>query len=155
MLARLVKKITSTTMRSCASNPNRKSSGQKRRKQKSGKRRGNIPTALPDLPLERVSNAGSRVGDFSLSDFVHLDFENGASVPCRRSEVSNMKFHLTQYHSHSQIDANGMFSLLPSSLLQYKTIGRFLLINDCLKVRIIMTSELIISCIHFGFFGYL
>ncbi|KAG4403185.1 hypothetical protein GLYMA_01G053600v4 [Glycine max] len=106
MLAGLVKKITSTTMGSCASNPNRKSSCQKRRKQKSGKRRGNIPTALPDLPLERVSNAGSRVGDFSLSDFVHLDFENGASAPCRRSEVSNMKFHLTQYHSHSQIDAN-------------------------------------------------
>ncbi|KHN37440.1 hypothetical protein glysoja_042300 [Glycine soja] len=96
-------------MGSCASNPNRKSSGQKRRKQKSGKRRGNIPTALPDLPLERVSNAGSRVGDFSLSDFVHLDFENGASAPCRRSEVSNMKFHLTQYHSHSQIDANGKY----------------------------------------------
>lgn len=142
MLAGLVKKITSTTMGSCASNPNRKSSCQKRRKQKSGKRRGNIPTALPDLPLERVSNAGSRVGDFSLSDFVHLDFENGASAPCRRSEVSNMKFHLTQYHSHSQIDANGMhlFSLLPSlsSFLaaKYKTIGRFLLINDCLKVRV-------------------
>ncbi|KAG4403182.1 hypothetical protein GLYMA_01G053600v4 [Glycine max] len=109
MLAGLVKKITSTTMGSCASNPNRKSSCQKRRKQKSGKRRGNIPTALPDLPLERVSNAGSRVGDFSLSDFVHLDFENGASAPCRRSEVSNMKFHLTQYHSHSQIDANGKY----------------------------------------------
>lgn len=137
-----MKKIASTTMGSCASNPNRKSSCQKRRKQKSGKRRGNIPTALPDLPLERVSNAGSRVGDFSLSDFVHLDFENGASAPCRRSEVSNMKFHLTQYHSHSQIDANGMhlFSLLPSlsSFLaaKYKTIGRFLLINDCLKVRV-------------------
>lgn len=139
-----MKKIASTTMGSCASNPNRKSSCQKRRKQKSGKRRGNIPTALPDLPLERVSNAGSRVGDFSLSNFVHLDFENnGASAPsCRRSEVSNMKFHLTQYHSHSQIDANGMhlFSLLPSlsSFLaaKYKTIGRFLLINDCLKVRV-------------------
>lgn len=158
MLTGLMKKIASTTMGSCASNPSRKSSGQKRRKQKSGKRRGNgLPSALPELPLKRVSNAGSRVGDFSLSNFVHLDFENnGASAPsCRRSEVSNMKFHLTQYHSHSQIDANGMFSLLPSSLLQYKTIGRFLLINDCLKVRIIMTSELIISCIHFGFFGYL
>lgn len=140
-----MKKIASTTMGSCASNPSRKSSGQKRRKQKSGKRRGNgLPSALPELPLKRVSNAGSRVGDFSLSNFVHLDFENnGASAPsCRRSEVSNMKFHLTQYHSHSQIDANGMhlFSLLPSlsSFLaaKYKTIGRFLLINDCLKVRV-------------------
>ncbi|KAG5051469.1 hypothetical protein JHK87_003667 [Glycine soja] len=112
MLTGLMKKIASTTMGSCASNPSRKSSGQKRRKQKSGKRRGNgLPSALPELPLKRVSNAGSRVGDFSLSNFVHLDFENnGASAPsCRRSEVSNMKFHLTQYHSHSQIDANGKY----------------------------------------------
>ncbi|XP_027362355.1 uncharacterized protein LOC113869972 [Abrus precatorius] len=60
------------------------------------------------MPLKRVSNAGSRVGDFSLSDFVHMDFEKGASATCR-SEVSSMKIHLTQlqYHSHSQIDANG------------------------------------------------
>ncbi|TKY69631.1 hypothetical protein E2542_SST05909 [Spatholobus suberectus] len=109
MLAGLVKKIASTTMGSCASNPNGKSSAHKRRKHKSGKRRGNISTAIPE-PLKRVSNAGSRVGDFSLSDFVHLDFENGAPVPCRRSEVSNMKFHLTQlqYHSHS-LDANGKY----------------------------------------------
>ncbi|KAK7368173.1 hypothetical protein VNO80_10197 [Phaseolus coccineus] len=109
MLAGLVKKIASTTMGSCASNPNRKGSGHKRRKHKSGKRRGNIPTALPEIPLKRVSNAGSLVGDFNLSDFVHLDFENGASAPCRRSEVSNMKFHLTQLQYHSQIDANGKY----------------------------------------------
>ncbi|RDX83223.1 hypothetical protein CR513_35884, partial [Mucuna pruriens] len=112
MLAGLVKKLASTTMGSCASNPNGKNHGHKRRKQKSGKRRGNIiPTALPDMPLKRVSNAGSCVGDFSLSEFVHLDFENGAPAPCRRSDVANMKFHLTQlqYHSHGQIDANGKF----------------------------------------------
>ncbi|XP_014492892.1 uncharacterized protein LOC106755290 [Vigna radiata var. radiata] len=109
MLAGLVKKIASTTMGSCASNPNRKASGHKRRKHKSGKRRGNIPTSLPEMPLKRVSNAGSLVGDFNLSDFVNLDFENGASAPCRRSEVSNMKFHLTQLQYHSQIDANGKY----------------------------------------------
>ncbi|CAJ1931988.1 unnamed protein product [Sphenostylis stenocarpa] len=111
MLAGIVKKIASTTMGSCASNPNRKGNGNghKRRKHKSGKRRGNIPTALPEMPLKRVSNAGSLVGDFNLSDFVHLDFENGASAPCRRSEVSNMKFHLTQLQYHSQIDANGKY----------------------------------------------
>ncbi|XP_027913351.1 uncharacterized protein LOC114173272 [Vigna unguiculata] len=109
MLAGLVKKIASTTMGSCASNPNRKAnSGHKRRKHKS-KRRGNIPTALPDMPLKRVSNAGSIVGDFNITDFVNLDFENGASAPCKRSEVSNMKFHLTQLQYHTQIDANGKY----------------------------------------------
>ncbi|WVZ08530.1 hypothetical protein V8G54_021876 [Vigna mungo] len=107
MLAGLMKKIASTTMGSCASNPNTKVSGHKKRKHKSGKRRGNIPTSLPEMPLKRVSNAESLVGDFNLSDFVNLDFENDASAPCRRSEVSNMKFHLTQLRYHSQIDANG------------------------------------------------
>lgn len=106
MLAGLVKKFASTTMGSCASRPNGKSNGQKRRNKKSGKRRGNIAATLPDMSLKRVSNAGNRVGDFALSDFVHLDFEKG-----RRSEVSNMKFHLTQIQYHSQIDANGNFSL--------------------------------------------
>ncbi|QCD90374.1 hypothetical protein DEO72_LG4g1329 [Vigna unguiculata] len=96
-------------MGSCASNPNRKAnSGHKRRKHKS-KRRGNIPTALPDMPLKRVSNAGSIVGDFNITDFVNLDFENDASAPCKRSEVSNMKFHLTQLQYHTQIDANGKY----------------------------------------------
>ncbi|XP_061369718.1 uncharacterized protein LOC133312520 [Gastrolobium bilobum] len=57
------------------------------------------------MPLKRVSNAGNRVGEFCLSDFVQMDFEKGA----RRSEVSNMKFHLTQLQYHSQIDANGKY----------------------------------------------
>ncbi|KAL2349203.1 hypothetical protein Fmac_003203 [Flemingia macrophylla] len=111
MLAGLVKKIASTTMGSCASNPNGKGNGHKRRKHKSGKRRGNIATTLPEMPFKRPSNAGSCVRDFSLTDFVHMDFENGASAPCRISEVSNMKFHLTQlqYHTHGQIDANGKY----------------------------------------------
>jgi len=135
MLAGLVKKIASTTMGSCASNPNRKGSGHKRRKHKSGKRRGNIPTALPEMPLKRVSNAGSLVGDFNLSDFVHLDFENGASAPCRRSEVSNMKFHLTQLQYHSQIDANGIhvFFSPPPPFCNAKLLRIFLLINEFLK----------------------
>ena len=110
MLAGLVKKLASTTMGSCASKPNGKSKTQKRRT-KSGKRRGkgNISSALPDMPLKRVSNAGNRVGDFSLSDFVHLDFDKGNTNTCRRSEVSNVKFHLTQVQYHSQIDANGNY----------------------------------------------
>ena len=112
MLAGLVKKLASTTMGSCASKPNGKTNGQKRRSHKSGKRgRGNIKIAstLPDMPLKRISNAGSRVGDFTLSDFVHLDFDKGGSATHRRSEVSNVTFHLTQVQYHSQIDANGNY----------------------------------------------
>ncbi|XP_019433392.1 PREDICTED: uncharacterized protein LOC109340225 isoform X1 [Lupinus angustifolius] len=114
MLAGLVKKIAFSTMGSCTSKPNgKKSSGHKRKNKKSSKRRGNInaATSLPDVPLKRLSNAGSRVGDFPFGDYVNLDFERPSSATCRRSEVSNMKFHLTQlqYHSHTQIDANGKF----------------------------------------------
>ncbi|KAK2429222.1 hypothetical protein QL285_027679 [Trifolium repens] len=109
MLAGLVKKLASTTMGSCASKPNGKTNRQKRRSYKSAKRRGNIPSTLPDMSLKRISNAGNRVGDFALGDFVHLDFDKGASATCRRSEVSNVKFHLTQVQYHSQIDANGKY----------------------------------------------
>lgn len=109
MLAGLVKKLASTTMGSCASRPNGKgksNNSQKRRGHKSGKRgRGNLSNAPIDKPLKRVSNAGNRVGDFTLSDFVHLDFDNNKGG--RRSEVSNVKFHLTQLQYHTQIDANG------------------------------------------------
>ncbi|KAK7309823.1 hypothetical protein RJT34_06875 [Clitoria ternatea] len=102
MLAGLVKKIAFSTMGSCASKPNGgKNKGQKRRKHKSGKRRGNIHT--DDLPIRRPSNAGSHVGDFNLSDFVHLD------STCRRSEVSNVKFHLTQVQYHTSLDSNGKY----------------------------------------------
>ncbi|KAK7274879.1 hypothetical protein RIF29_15980 [Crotalaria pallida] len=115
MLAGLVKKVVFSTMGSCTSRPNgkkSKSSGNNKRKtQKSSKRRGNVNSPIPEVPLKRLSNAGSRVGDFSLEDFVNLEFERPSSATCRRSEVSNMKIHLTQlqYHSHTQIDANGNY----------------------------------------------
>ncbi|OIW02157.1 hypothetical protein TanjilG_02381 [Lupinus angustifolius] len=113
MLAGLVKKIAFTTLGSCTSKPNgKKSSGNKRKNHKSSKWRGkNSNAPLPDAPLKRLSNAGSRVGDFAIGDFVNLDFERPSSATCRRSEVSNVKIHLTQlqYHSHTQIDANGIF----------------------------------------------
>ncbi|CAI8591859.1 unnamed protein product [Vicia faba] len=53
------------------------------------------------------NNAGVKVTDYSVSEFVHMDFENGATTKCRRSEVSNSAYHLTQLEwHHSQYDAD-------------------------------------------------
>ncbi|KAK4263521.1 hypothetical protein QN277_028917 [Acacia crassicarpa] len=92
-------------MGGCASKLKRKGKTHRRNKHKHGNVLGNMPTGVADMPLKRLSSAGNHVGDFSFSDFVHLDFDKG-----QRSEVSNMTFHLTQlqYHSHSQMDVNGM-----------------------------------------------
>ncbi|OMO71928.1 hypothetical protein COLO4_27956 [Corchorus olitorius] len=73
------------------------------------KRHGKIAASIPDVPaMKRLSDAGNRVRDFAVSEYVHLDFEKGASTTCKRSEINNMTFHLTQLQwNHSQIDANG------------------------------------------------
>ncbi|GLT27608.1 hypothetical protein SLA2020_025930 [Shorea laevis] len=68
---------------------------------------GKIAASIPDIPIKRLSDAGSRIRDFALSEYVHLDFERGAATTCKRSEMSNKTFHLTQLQ-WSQIDANGL-----------------------------------------------
>ena len=74
------------------------------------KRHGKITTSIPDVSMKRLSDAGSHVTDFAVSEYVHLDFEKGASTTCKRSDMSNMTFHLTQLQwNHSQIDVNGLF----------------------------------------------
>ncbi|KAF8389774.1 hypothetical protein HHK36_024293 [Tetracentron sinense] len=66
-----------------------------------------VSTSVPDAPMKRISDAGNRVTDFTVSEFVHMDFDKGATTTCRRSEVSNLTFHLTQLQwHHNQIDAN-------------------------------------------------
>lgn len=55
---------------------------------------------------KRNSDAGARVTDIAVSEFVHK------TTTCRRSECSSSKFHVTQLEwHHSQIDSNGMQSL--------------------------------------------
>ena len=74
------------------------------------KRHGKIAASILDVCMKRRSDVGNNVTDFAVSEYVHLDFEKGASTTCKRSEMSKMTFHLTQLQwNHSQIDANGLF----------------------------------------------
>lgn len=63
---------------------------------------------------KKQNGAETCVTDYSVSEFVHMDFENGSTTTCRRSEVSNSTFYLAQLQwHHSQYDENCMslFSL--------------------------------------------
>ncbi|KAJ1401555.1 Protein ENHANCED DISEASE RESISTANCE 2, C-terminal [Sesbania bispinosa] len=76
------------------------------------KRRRKITNSVPNdiIIKKRNSNAGARVTDYSVSEVVHMNFENGATTTCRRSQVSNSAFHLTQLEwHHSQYDADANF----------------------------------------------
>jgi hypothetical protein len=99
-------------MGGCASKPNVSVNTQRKyfRRRRKGHRK--ISTSISDIPIKGIGDAGNHVRDFSVSEFVHLDFEKGAATTCKRSEVSNRTFHLTQLQwNHSQIDANGIFFL--------------------------------------------
>ncbi|XP_020533616.1 uncharacterized protein LOC105630499 isoform X2 [Jatropha curcas] len=94
-------------MGGCVSTANARPRTHRKHHHKSSKRRGKIPTAISDVPIKRFS--GSDIGDFAVSEFVHLDFEKGAATTCRRSETTNKNFHVTQLQwNHSQIDAKGI-----------------------------------------------
>lgn len=84
-------------MGSCASVPCSAMKAPKKIRRQITKRRRKISSSVPNAIIKkRNSNAGSRVTDYSVSEFVHMDFENGATTTCRRSQVSNSSFHLTQ-----------------------------------------------------------
>ncbi|XP_022144447.1 uncharacterized protein LOC111014130 isoform X2 [Momordica charantia] len=74
------------------------------------KSKGRIVNSIADSVKKHHGNGGGGgVTDYAVSEFVHLDFEHGATTTCRRSEVSNSTFHLTQLQwQHSQFDANGI-----------------------------------------------
>ncbi|OIV90233.1 hypothetical protein TanjilG_01429 [Lupinus angustifolius] len=73
------------------------------------RRRRKILNPALDGSKKRISDAGARVTDYSVSEFVHMDLENGLTTTCRHSEVTNSTFHVTQLEwHHSQYDGNVM-----------------------------------------------
>ncbi|KAG6758021.1 hypothetical protein POTOM_038354 [Populus tomentosa] len=94
-------------MGGCVSTNNERIRKTRKHMRKSSKSSGKSSTCIADAPIQRLSDAG--ISDFALREFVRLDFEKGAATTCKRSEVSNKTFHLTQLQwNHSQIDANGI-----------------------------------------------
>lgn len=75
------------------------------------RRRRKISSSAANDINKLNNNGGMHVTDYSVSEYVHMDFENGAKTKCRRSEVSNSAYHLTQlewHHSQYDVDANVM-----------------------------------------------
>ncbi|PIN01895.1 hypothetical protein CDL12_25594 [Handroanthus impetiginosus] len=73
------------------------------RRKRRGRSKKHLLTSVTDGNRKRNSDAGARVADFAVSEFIHT------TTTCRRSEVSNSTFHLTQLQwHHSQIDSNGV-----------------------------------------------
>ncbi|XWS32913.1 hypothetical protein CRYUN_Cryun22dG0031700 [Craigia yunnanensis] len=92
-------------MGSCVSIPAKRIETRKRHRCRYRKCHGKVSSSIADVTKKRNSDA--RVTDIAVSEYVHMDFEKGATTTCRRSEVSNSTFHLTQLHWHlSQNDAN-------------------------------------------------
>ncbi|XWS40919.1 hypothetical protein CRYUN_Cryun17cG0037500 [Craigia yunnanensis] len=92
-------------MGSCVSTPAKRINTKRRPHRRSRKCHGKVSGSITDGTKKRNSDA--RVTDIAVSKYVHMDFENVATTTCRRSEVSNSTFHLTQLQWHlSQIDAN-------------------------------------------------
>lgn len=87
-------------MGGCISNPAHSiKKVQRRPRRRFRKHRIKVSNSIPDAA--RRSDSGSRVRDFAVSEFVRT------TTTCRRSEVSNSTFQITQLQwHHSQIDGN-------------------------------------------------
>ncbi|KAI3462911.1 hypothetical protein Pfo_019574 [Paulownia fortunei] len=94
-------------MGACVSSPSiatKPSKTVKVRRKHCGRSKKRHLNSVADGNRKRNSDAGTRVTDFAVSEFVHT------TTTCRRSAVSNSTFHLTQLQwHHSQIDANGIY----------------------------------------------
>ncbi|GAB2211328.1 hypothetical protein Droror1_Dr00016623 [Drosera rotundifolia] len=56
------------------------------------------------------SNLSAHMTHIAVSQFVHVNYKKGEATTCRRFEMSNSSFHMTQMQwHHSPIDANAIF----------------------------------------------
>lgn len=133
-------KFWKAIMGGCVSTPSKNIKTRKKLHHQFGKYGRKISSSIPRAIIKRKSNAGNRVTDYAVSEFVHMDFENGATTTCRRSEVSNSTFHLTQLQwLHSQYDANSMF---PSNLTLFYSLF-------AMRLMFFPPSQNIVLC-HWG-----
>ena len=103
--------LKSNTMGSCPSKLSRNLKAYRKYSSRFGKRRSKITAAIPEVKIKAITDSRSHARDFTVSEFVHLDFEKGGANNRARSEVSNVTFHLKQLQwNHSQIDSNGIFA---------------------------------------------
>ncbi|GAV61726.1 DUF1336 domain-containing protein [Cephalotus follicularis] len=90
----------------CVSTPCKRIKPLKKGHRRCRKFQRKFPSCVPGGMKKRNGDSGC-VTDIAVSEFVHMDFENGATTTCRRSEVSNSQFHVTQLQWRlSQVDAN-------------------------------------------------
>lgn len=98
-------------MGACVSVPAKRVKIRRKHRHRASKCLQKVTSSVPDVTKTKNGEKGSRVTDFSaVSEYVHMNFDKGSST-CRRSELSNSTFHLTQmqWHLSHQLDANGMF----------------------------------------------
>ncbi|XP_010258683.1 PREDICTED: uncharacterized protein LOC104598353 [Nelumbo nucifera] len=94
-------------MGGCVSTPNKRTRPRRKQSRRCNKFRVKNSALVSDIPQKRINDSGNHLTDFSVSEFVHVNFEKGQTTKCRRSEVSNATFHLTQLQwHHSQVDPN-------------------------------------------------
>ncbi|XP_020416115.1 uncharacterized protein LOC18784335 [Prunus persica] len=101
-------------MAGCMSTPSKTIKSRKKHCQQVIKRHKKATCSASDSTKKRNtsfkkinSDAGDCMSDYAVSEFVYVDFENGATTTHRRSKVPNSTFHLTQLQwHHSQYDLN-------------------------------------------------
>ncbi|XP_021682276.2 uncharacterized protein LOC110666176 [Hevea brasiliensis] len=96
-------------MGGCVSTPPKrvKTVARKKHLRRFGKRHVKISSSHDENKI--VSGDTGCVTDFAVSQFVHVDFENGKTASFRRSGASNSTYHLKQMQWHlSQVDFDGV-----------------------------------------------
>lgn len=96
-------------MGACISTPHRRPRSRRRYIIRFRRCHGKISASVPDAPSAHFSNKANHLPEFGRSECGHNDT---AAVSRRKSEVSNLTFHLTQLQwHHSQSDANGIVAV--------------------------------------------